>query len=91
MHMHETGFLLTCFGAVSPRIQRGLQLRGMCHMESIRVSLPDGSVIEAPRGTTIGAVATRLSPRLAARAILGLVDGAAHDLSYPITADAAIV
>ncbi|HAI87797.1 MAG TPA: threonine--tRNA ligase [Firmicutes bacterium] len=60
-------------------------------MESIRVSLPDGSVIEAPRGTTIGAVATRLSPRLAARAILGLVDGAAHDLSYPITADAAIV
>ncbi len=59
-------------------------------MESIRVSLPDGSVIEAPRGTTIRDLAARLSPRLAARAILGLVDGAAHDLSYPITADARV-
>ncbi|HON43413.1 MAG TPA: TGS domain-containing protein, partial [Bacillota bacterium] len=37
-------------------------------MESIRISLPDGSVIEAPRGTTIRDLAARLSPRLAARA-----------------------
>ena len=59
-------------------------------MESIRVSLPDGSVIEVPRETTIRDLAARLSPRLAARAILGLVDGVAHDLSYPITADAAV-
>ena len=59
-------------------------------MESIRVSLPDGSVIEAPRGTTIKDLAARLSQRLAARAVVGLVDGVAHDLSHPITADARV-
>jgi len=63
----------------------------MYQMESIRISLPDGSVIEAPRGSTIRDLAARLSPRLAARAILGLVDGVAHDLSYPLTADAAVI
>ncbi len=59
-------------------------------MESICVSLPDGSVVEVPRGTTIGALAAQLSPRLAARAIVGLVDGTARDLSHQIAADAAV-
>ena len=88
MRMHETGFLFTCNGQSTVWAQS--IIRGMYQMESIRVSLPDGSVIEVPRATTIRDLAARLSPRLAARAILGLVDGVAHDLAYPITADAAV-
>ena len=41
--------------------------------QTIRIQLPDGSVREVPRGTTAHDVATSISPRLAAAAVVARV------------------
>ncbi|HHY62804.1 MAG TPA: TGS domain-containing protein, partial [Firmicutes bacterium] len=56
-------------------------------MENVKVTLPDGAVIELPSGTTVGELASRIGRRLAAKAVVGLVDGVAVDLSFPISED----
>jgi threonyl-tRNA synthetase len=56
-------------------------------MENVKVTLPDGSIVQIPSGTTVGELAARIGKRLAAQAAVGLVDGIAVDLSFPITED----
>jgi threonyl-tRNA synthetase len=57
---------------------------------TIRVRLPDGSELEADRGTTVREVAERIGPRLAKAAYAAEVDGRVVDLSRRLEADAAI-
>ncbi len=58
--------------------------------EIIRLTLPDGSVREMPRGTTGGDVARAIGPGLAKAALAARVDGAVVDLERPIDADATL-
>src|SRR5690606_23677403 len=55
--------------------------------QRIRITLPDGSQREVPRGTTVLELAESIGPRLAKAAIAGKVDGQVVDLSRPIEAD----
>ena len=50
----------------------------------IAVSLPDGSRREVPEGTTVAELAASIGKRLAAAAVIGVVDGAQVDLSTPL-------
>ncbi len=56
--------------------------------DTIRITLPDGSVREAPSGTTGLAVAEGIGPGLAKAAVAAKVDGEVWDLARPITRDA---
>jgi len=58
--------------------------------EMIRLTLPDGSVRELPRGTTGGDVARSIGPGLAKAALAAKVDGEVIDLERPIECDAAL-
>ncbi|MCA3255161.1 MAG: threonine--tRNA ligase [Alphaproteobacteria bacterium] len=58
--------------------------------ETIRLTLPDGSVREMPRGTTGGDVARSIGPGLAKAALAAKVDGEVIDLERPIERDAAL-
>ncbi len=58
--------------------------------EMIRLTLPDGSVREMPRGTTGGDVARAIGPGLAKAALAAKVDGEVIDLERPIEQDAAL-
>ncbi|HEX6926281.1 MAG TPA: threonine--tRNA ligase [Longimicrobiaceae bacterium] len=58
--------------------------------QRIRITLPDGSQREVPRGTTVLELAESIGPRLAKAAIAGKVDGQVVDLSRPIEADARV-
>ncbi|BBE33785.1 threonine--tRNA ligase [Sphingosinicella microcystinivorans] len=58
--------------------------------EMIRLTLPDGSVREMPRGTTGGDVARAIGPGLAKAALAAKVDGEVIDLERPIERDAAL-
>ncbi len=58
--------------------------------ETIILTLPDGSTIEAPRGSTAREVAAKIGPRLAKAAYVAEVDGRLVDLSRPIENDARI-
>jgi threonyl-tRNA synthetase len=60
----------------------------MAESESIKVTLPDGSAVEAPAGATPRAVAERIGPGLAKAALVAQVDGQLHDLSRPLEGDA---
>jgi len=57
-------------------------------MESIRVTLPDGSEREYPRGTTVLEVASSIGPRLARDTVAGRVNGRLVDLRTPLEDDA---
>jgi threonyl-tRNA synthetase len=59
-------------------------------MDSIRVTLPDGSEREVPRGTTVLEVASSIGPRLARDTVAGRVNGRLVDLRTPLTDDAEI-
>lgn len=59
-------------------------------MESITVTLPDGSRRTYPPGVTGKAVAESIGPRLAREALAISVDGETRDLARPITSDAAV-
>jgi threonyl-tRNA synthetase len=59
-------------------------------MSQVTITLPDGSRRAVPAGTTVRDVAGAISPRLAADALVGMVDGRLVDLSYPLGADASV-
>ncbi len=59
-------------------------------MTEITVTLPDGSARRVPAGTTPGAVAAAISPRLAKAAIAAAVDDRLVDLSAPLQFDARV-
>ena len=56
-------------------------------VDNIRVTLPDGAVLEMPRGSTPKEVAERIGPRLAQAALAARVDGQIVDLSRPLEHD----
>ncbi|HET6764116.1 MAG TPA: threonine--tRNA ligase [Longimicrobiaceae bacterium] len=57
---------------------------------SIRITLPDGSVREVPRGSTVRDVAESIGSRLAKAALAGKVDGQTVEVDRPIEADARV-
>jgi threonyl-tRNA synthetase len=57
---------------------------------AVRVTLPDGSVREVPRGTTARAVAESIGAGLARAAVAAKVDGAVWDLDRPIDRDVSL-
>jgi threonyl-tRNA synthetase len=59
-------------------------------MNQINVTLPDGSSRSVPSGTTIGDLATSISPGLGKAALAGKVGEKLVDLTYPLTADTPI-
>ncbi len=54
-------------------------------MPNITVSLPDGSTRSLPEGATVRDVATDISPRLAAAALAGKIDGALVDVDRVVS------
>jgi len=58
--------------------------------EQIRITLPNGNVLELPRGATAGDVAAAIGPGLAKAAIAAVVGGETIGLMEPIEADAEI-
>jgi len=56
--------------------------------ELLKISLPDGSVREMPRGTTPADVAAAIGPGLAKAALAARVDGELRDLTRPLEGDA---
>ncbi|HEY2825808.1 MAG TPA: threonine--tRNA ligase, partial [Gemmatimonadales bacterium] len=54
---------------------------------TIRLTLPDGSVREVPRGTTARAVAEQIGPGLAKAALAARLNGDVRDLDRPIDQD----
>ncbi|MFM2129728.1 MAG: hypothetical protein RL477_1274 [Pseudomonadota bacterium] len=59
-------------------------------MAEIKLTLPDGSVREMPRGTTPGQLAAAIGPGLAKAALAARVDGKDWDLARAIEADARV-
>ncbi len=56
--------------------------------ELLKISLPDGSVREVPRGSTPADIAAAIGPGLAKAAIAARVDGELRDLTRPFDGDA---
>ena len=59
-------------------------------MQTITITLPDGSTRAVPAGTTALAIAEGIGPRLAKAAIAARVDGEIWDLARPIRRDASV-
>jgi threonyl-tRNA synthetase len=59
-------------------------------MSQITVTLPDGSSRVVSSGTTAGALAAEISPRLSKAALAATVDDRMVDLSYPLEQDAKV-
>jgi threonyl-tRNA synthetase len=59
-------------------------------VETINVTLPDGSVRGFPRGTTLDRIAAAVDEAAAGAAIAALVDGAGKDIYLPLDRDAAV-
>ena len=58
--------------------------------QTIKITLPDGSTREVPRGSTAFDVAKSISPRLADAALVAKVDGKLVDLNQPIDHDSEV-
>jgi threonyl-tRNA synthetase len=58
--------------------------------QTIRLTLPDGKVLELPRGSTAADAAGAIGPGLAKAALAAKVDGRVVDLNRPLEADTAI-
>ncbi len=58
--------------------------------QQISLTFPDGNARQYPSGITAADVAADISPSLAKKAISATVNGAHHDLAWPIDADASI-
>ncbi|HEX2079912.1 MAG TPA: threonine--tRNA ligase [Longimicrobium sp.] len=58
--------------------------------ETVKVTLPDGSVREVPRGAPALAVAQSIGPRLAKAALAAKVNGQVVDVARPLESDASI-
>jgi threonyl-tRNA synthetase len=59
-------------------------------VSTIRVTLPDGSVREAPSGTTSRQIAEGIGPGLARAALAARVNGEIWDLDRPLQSDASL-
>jgi threonyl-tRNA synthetase len=59
-------------------------------MEAIRVTLPDGTAKEYPKGTTPLEIARSLGPRLADAALVAKVNGSLTDLQTPLERDTSL-
>jgi threonyl-tRNA synthetase len=59
-------------------------------MNSLTVTLPDGSTKQIESGAPVKAVAEAISPRLADAALAAFVGDQMVDLTYPLTADASV-
>jgi len=59
-------------------------------MSQVTVTLPDGSTKQVESGAPVKAVAEAISPRLAEAALAAFVGDRMVDLTYPLTADAAV-
>ncbi|HJU85795.1 MAG TPA: threonine--tRNA ligase, partial [Gemmatimonadota bacterium] len=57
---------------------------------AIKVRLPDGSELDAPRGASLVEIAERIGPRLAKAAYAAAIDGRVVDLSRRLDSDATI-
>ena len=60
-------------------------------MDTIHITLPDGSVKDYPKGSTAMQIAEDISPRLAREVLVASVNGEIYDLMRPINGDAALV
>lgn len=58
--------------------------------EQIRITLPNGDVLELPRGSTPGDVARSIGPGLAKAAVAAVVDDETIGLMTPLESDASI-
>ncbi|SJZ94250.1 threonine--tRNA ligase [Selenihalanaerobacter shriftii] len=56
-------------------------------MSEVNVTLPDGSVLNFPAGTTVKEVAFDIGPRLGKASVAGVINGDKVDLDYPIKDD----
>ena len=56
--------------------------------ETLKISLPDGSVREMPAGSTPADIAAAIGPGLAKAALAARVDGEVRDLARPLDGDA---
>jgi len=59
-------------------------------MDTIKVTLPDGSTQQVPRGTTPADIARTISQGLAREALVARVDGELIDLSRPLEQDGSL-
>ncbi|MCE2511501.1 MAG: TGS domain-containing protein, partial [Acidimicrobiia bacterium] len=59
-------------------------------MSVISVSLPDGSAHELAGGSSAADLAAAIGPRLAADAVVAVVNGAERDLSAPLADGASV-
>ena len=59
-------------------------------MAPISLTFPDGIIRSYAAGVTPAAVAAAIAPSLAKKAISATVNGAHHDLQWPILADASL-
>src|SRR5262245_52174625 len=59
-------------------------------MSAVTITLPDGTSRSVSAGTTVADLATSISPGLAKAALAAKVDNRLVDLSFPLTADAAV-
>ena len=55
-----------------------------------KVKLPDGTILEAPDGTTVKGFAEQIGPGLAKAALAGKVDEKLVDLSAPVTGEVSL-
>jgi len=59
-------------------------------MDNVRVTLPDGSVREVPKGTPVIDVVRSIGPRLADAAVVGNLNGSLVELGRPIEQDSTL-
>jgi len=72
------------------RAFRGRQTDEEAAMAQISLTFPDGNARDYPSGVTPAEVAASISASLAKKAISASVNGAHHDLQWPIATDATI-
>ena len=59
-------------------------------MPKIKITLPDGSVREYPKGITAGEIAFEIGKRLGEDALIAEINGKLKDLFVPINEDASL-
>jgi threonyl-tRNA synthetase len=59
-------------------------------METVKITLPDGSSRDVPAGSTVLDVAKSIGPRLAQAALVGSINNQLVELSRPIEGDSAV-
>ena len=62
----------------------------MSSLEHIKITLPDGTVLERPSGTTGLDIAEGISSSLAKQSIVVEINGELRDMSYAMTEDSTL-